>query len=297
MISGMLDTSLQRMLLADANSRGGWAYYAGKASRLEPTCWALLALSAPGVAGTGLAPHSQFLSGCQQPNGWLVEDPHWPVNIAFNGLAAFTWSVRRELATDEQRRRLVAALVKSKGVKAPQSENFAQDNSLQGWSWIDSTFSWVEPTCWGLLALKKMRSAGFADQAAQARIPEAEQLLIDRTCRAGGWNFGNATVMHQDLRPYVPTTALGLLALQDRRNEPAVTRSVDYLENHWIDEVSAPAMGLSLACLNVYGRPLDKIEARLRAHAERAASFGNLHGVAVALFALSLNTQTNVFRL
>ena len=32
-----------------------------------------------------------------------------------------------------------------------------QDGSLQAWSWVDGTFSWVEPTAWCLLLLKKWR--------------------------------------------------------------------------------------------------------------------------------------------
>jgi hypothetical protein len=284
------EAALREAMLAGANASGGWGYYPGKASRLEPTCWTELALGAAAPA-----PSRAFLVRCQQTTGWLAEDPRWPVNIAFNGLAAFTWLSRPELATDEARRRLLAALTSSKGVTAPPLDGSTQDNSLQGWSWIDAMFSWVEPTCWGLLALKKARRAGITDASAQARIDEAERLLINRACSTGGWNYGNATMMHQDLRPYVPTTALGLLALQDRRADPVVTRSVAFLENHWSDEISAPSIGLSLICLNVYGRPVNALAARLREHVEQARSFGNLHGMAIALFALTTTGQAHAF--
>ena len=36
---------LRQTLLDRASSQGGWAYYAGKAARIEPTCWALVALA------------------------------------------------------------------------------------------------------------------------------------------------------------------------------------------------------------------------------------------------------------
>jgi hypothetical protein len=123
-------------------------------------------------------------------------------------------------------------------------------------------FSWVEPTSWGAIALKTARRAGMTSADADARIAEAERLLIDRACRAGGWNFGNATVMNQDLRPYVPTTALTLLALQDRRDDAAVKRGLAFLEEHWQDEIAAASTGLSLICLDVFGRPVDRLEAR-----------------------------------
>jgi hypothetical protein len=242
-------------------------------------------------------PAAKWLGDCQQQSGWLVERSDLPVNIAFNALAVFTLFHHRELAGDDLRRRVLAALLNSKGIAAPASETMRQDNSLQGWSWTDATFSWVEPTCWGILALKKARSSGAADPAAPARIVEAEKLLIDRRCQPGGWNFGNASVMGQDLRPYVPTTALGLLAMQDRRQEDAVVRGLGTLENIWRDEISALALGLSLVCLKVYGRPAEEPHARLLAHAADALTFGNHAGIAQALFALSLSDQPHAFRL
>jgi hypothetical protein len=288
--AGSAEESLRRALLAGANATGGWAYYAGKAARLEPTCWAELAL------GTRTPSHSgEFLSKCQQSTGWLAEDLRWPVNIGFNGLAAFTWLALPDLATDDARRRLLAALSASKGVAAPPSDVSIQNNALQGWSWIDGNFSWVEPTCWGLLALKKARRRGLAGAEAHARIDEADRLLIDRTCSSGGWNYGNANMLHKNLRPFVPTTALGLLALQDRRKEPAVARSLAFLEDHWADEISATSLGLSCICLTVYNRPVNAIAARLREQVDRTRSFANLRGIALALCALAPTAETGLF--
>ena len=56
-----------------------------------------------------------------------------------------------------------------------------------------------------------------------------------------GWNFGNATMMAQDLQPYLPTTALALLALQDRRDLPAVSTSLAYLEAQYFSVVTTGA--------------------------------------------------------
>ena len=291
------DKVLREALLAGANAAGGWGYYAGRASRLEPTCWALLALGGGGSAGAGAGAHAQFFERARQSSGWLVEDAHWPVNIGFNALALFTWLAQPSLATNEARQRLFTALISSKGVQAPDSELIHQNNSIQGWSWIDATFSWVEPTAWGLIALKKARRAGLTSPAADARIAEAERLLVDRCCSIGGWNFGNASVMHQDLRPYVPTSALGLLAMQDRRDDPVVARSLAFLDAHWSDEVSATSLGISLVCLDAFGRPVDRLRARLAEHAEAARSFGNFHGDALALCALAHNGPANAFRL
>jgi hypothetical protein len=310
-LSGSERSTLVNELTSAANSSGGWSYYPGKASRLEPTAWALLALGANGgtQAGEPLA-HRDFLAHCQRNDGWLSEDAGWPVNIGFNALAAFAWVVRPELAPTDKRLRLLTALMASKGVQVPSSPSFVQDNSLQGWSWIAETFSWVEPTAWGAFALKKAVRAGLIpDTAARARIQEADRLLVDRCCRHGGWNFGNANVMGQDLFPHVPTTAIALIALQDHRDESAVTRSISFLESHWGDEPSTMALGLSLICLSVYGRPVNAIEERLRAHVadqqrphaaaprNGAAPLISVHGRAVALCALSLRDNGDAFRI
>jgi len=282
---------LRQQLLDGRNADGGWGYYRGKVSRLEPTCWALLAL------GVDEAPPSgTFLAGRQRPDGWLAEDPAWPINIGFNALAALLWMAHPQLASLEQRRRLLDALTTSKGIKAPP-DNSSQDNSLQGWSWIDGTFSWVEPTSWGVLALKRARRAGLDVAGAPARIAEAERLLVNRTCRGGGWNFGNAAVMQQDLRAYVPTTALALLAMADRGSERAVQESRAFLSRHWATERSSLAMSLSLVCLDQTAPEADAIASALQDHVADARAFGNFHLLGMTRFALASRGREHAFTL
>jgi hypothetical protein len=290
------ETSLRQALDSAANASGGWGYYARKSSRLEPTCWSLLALGAPSP-GLAAGSHLAFLTRAQQASGWLAEGEALPISVCFNALAAFTLASHPDAARGVHLDRLLGALVASKGVKAPPTDGSPQDNSLQGWSWIDETFSWVEPTAWGLLALKRAQRAGTAPAGSEGRIAEAERLLLDRVCRDGGWNYGNASVLDHDLRPYVPTTALSLLALQHRRGEPAVARSLAFLEAHWADEVSAVALGLALICLDVFGRPTASLESRLASHVPDALAFGNTLGLAVSLLALSSPERVRVFRL
>src|SRR5438105_856774 len=80
---------------------------------------------------------------------------------------------------------------------------------------------------------------------AAARIDEAERMLRDRCCAAGGWNSGTATVLGQGLNPYVPTTALGLMALQNLPRDPVVVRSVAALKRLYLSERSAMALSLT----------------------------------------------------
>ena len=150
-------------------------------------------------------------------------------NFAFHALALLTLTARGvEHASGNAT--LATKLEAAKGIALDQSTINRQNNQLQGWSWIAGTFSWVEPTAWALLALKKRAAAG--QRVDSARLSEAEALLVDRCCAQGGWNYGNANMLGKELRPYVPTTAIALLALQ-KTEQPAaavVEKSLAYLE-------------------------------------------------------------------
>lgn len=104
---------------------------------------------------------------------------------------------------------------------------------------------------------------------------------------AGGWNYGNASALGQDLRAYVPTTALGLLAMQDRRSEPNIEKSVRFLVQERLTEASALALSLTAICLRVLGVPADDVEARLAEVAVQSDSRGHLLAMAMASYALS----------
>ncbi len=282
---------MRRALLSAANADGGWGYYPGKASRLEPTCWALLALLPNDPTSSArLSAHRDFLQRSRREDGLFVEaaisGEHRP-NLGFNALAAILLD-RHDLGMKVAPDFVVSALVQHKGVKLAQSSINRQDNALQGWGWIDETFTWVEPTSWCLLALKK---ASSRSNEARARIQEAERVLIDRCCDAGGWNYGNSNMLGQTLHPYVSTTATGLLAMQDRRQEPCIVRSLAFLTQHRVAEQSAMALGLTLIALRVFDLPRDDVQERLLAQWDRTAFLGNAHLTALALYALAGESQ------
>jgi len=173
-----------------------------------------------------------------------------------------------------------------KGIAAEPSPFNRQDNSIQAWSWIDDTFSWVEPTAWCLLALKTCAQA-WHGRVDAARVRDAERLLVDRSCRGGGWNYGNSNMLEKELVPYVPTTAVTLLALHDRGNQPVVTEGLAFLERHSTSEPSAMALGLASRALRGYGRDTSSVLAALRDQLPITAALGNHAGVATALYALT----------
>src|SRR5690606_5725872 len=128
-------------------------------------------------------------------NGLLAEAGMPGPNHAWNGLALFTGLGAADPAPDE---RLLNVLLDTRGIAIEPSGVVRQNSRLQAWPWMDGTFSWVEPTAYCLLAVKKRRQQG---PLASIRVAEAEALLLDRACDAGGWNYGNAEVLGQDLRP------------------------------------------------------------------------------------------------
>ena len=287
---------LRRALAVAADRAGGWPYYAGKSSRIEPTGWALLALaeSSDGNAASWrrfAAPHLLWLANAQRGDGLLVDFPGAPPNFTANGLAAcvlahlFVTSAFR--GTTDARvpdlPRLLDALVAAKGVSVDAPDP-RQDNTLQGWPWMPDTFSWLEPTCWCVLALKK---AGAQVTGASARIQEAERLILNRTCESGGWNFGNASVIGQDLRPYVPTTALALIALHDGGDVAEVARSAVWLREARLKEPSGMALALTAIWLRLAGSPADDVDARLADDVDRAERVGNLQVLAMMLYAMT----------
>jgi hypothetical protein len=275
-----LSATLQRARNAD----GGWPYHPGKRSRIEPTCWALLALS----QANPQPPSLDVLDRWPRHDSWLIDLAGAPPNHAFNAIAALT--LLQSASTGTLAETIVRLLIASKGVTLPPDPAIRQDSSLQAWSWVDGTFSWVEPTAWCVLLLKQRLARGpYPDAVDRVRV--GEQVLNDRACRGGGWNYGNANVYGQDLVPYVPTTALALLALHDRGNEPTVVRGLEQLQRDIVSERSAVALSLAIICLRVYGRPTSVPEQHLKQLIlDRHLSAGysdDLLGLSMALYALS----------
>ena len=276
-------TDLREALLGLRNADGGWGYYPGKASRLEPTCWGLLALARHAGAPVDVA----ALRKWPREAGWLVDAERAPINYAFNALAALTLLQHpdgRSLAAP-----IATKLLQVKGVQLEQATALLQDNSLQAWPWIDQTFSWVEPTSWCLLLLKKLRHAQNAlpPDVASERIQIGERMLLDRACQTGGWNYGGSNVYGQELWAYVPTTALGLLAMQDRRDDPVVAKSLQFLQKDAATERSAPALAMAMISLKVFGVPVAAFERDLLTRLDLSRALGSTVALASSLYALS----------
>ena len=116
-----------------------------------------------------------------------------------------------------------------------------------GWPWTQGAHGWIEPTAWGMLALR----VGRPDAA--ARIADGLAVLRDQECVGGGWNYGTREGFGVDQPPFVQTTAVAVLAVAglDAPGAPAGGQVV--LERRWPAEVagllSVASAAASLAAL------------------------------------------------
>ncbi len=276
--SSALADALEATLLRSRNPDGGWPYLSGRQSRLEPTVFALLALRA-----AGHPIDASVLAAWPRRDGLLLDAHGGDVNVAWHAQAAL---VTQSLGSGEQSlaSSLVASLLTVKGVALPQSPALRQDDRLQGWPWSPGTFSWVEPTAWAAMAVRRWHRARPSPEAA-SRVSEAERLLLDRACAIGGWNYGNPAAFGHELRPHVPTTALALLALEPLRDHPVVIRGRELLADRRIDEQSGMPLSLARISLGRLGEHFPDLDGILERVWEQSQFFGNLSTVALALYA------------
>jgi hypothetical protein len=281
----MADAALVDVLtrtIREAQQTSGAGYYGHQQPRLEPTAWCALARP-----GEDTAPCTRALRTWQRRDGHVVDPSSPQANFAWDALALIA-QLGPASGKDPALRALADAIVETKGIRLDDSSAIRQDQSIQAWPWIDGTFSWVEPTAWSLIAIKRTRSWS---PNSTARIRDGERMLIDRVCHDGGWNYGNSNAFTQDLRPYVPTTALALLALADRPNEAAVQRSIAWLEANGATEASAMGLSLAAIALHVHGRASSRILNDLATQYSRTLFLGNTHLSAMALYALTISSH------
>lgn len=256
MPEGYLDQRLET-LRRHQNPDGGWGYFPGKRSWLEPTAYALLALQAEAASpawqkGWRLLRSWQREDGAWQPNGHVPE-AHWSTALAVslhcaNRIhdAAFRKGVDWLLATSGSETRLFARLV------AMISESpTGHDLKFRGWPWRPETTAWIEPTAHTLVALKKA-APQVKDAELSRRIVLGEGMILGRRCADGGWNYGSKNVLGIDLPSYPETTALALLGLQGNR-EADLTTALRQAFHQWQDSKSRWSRAWLAISLRAFG--------------------------------------------
>lgn len=287
--------SLEAFLVASQNPDGGWGGRRGQTSNAEATALALVALRqlpAPDQAQR-LARGVDWLERRQRPDGaWSfaegLDEGTWAtplVCLALLDLERSPERIRRGarwlLALEGHRmswwQRLLLRLL-------PEERKVQVSHELVGWPWRRGSFSWVEPTAFAVLLLKKLSGTLDAGDAT-ARIRQGELLLADRMCEGGGWNYGNRRVLGEILQPYPEVTAVALLALQDRAADPDVAHSLERLQAMLAESASGLSLGWSMLCLSLHGREAARWRELLSARWEQTGFLGETRSVALAALA------------
>jgi hypothetical protein len=167
------------------------------------------------------------------------------------------------------------------------------NEDLTGWPWMPGTFSWVEPTSYFLIALKRIRRE-LAGTNVDERIKQGELMIYDRMCQDGGWNYGNSVVYGEKLWPYADITAIALVALQDRRDAPENRVSFAALQKAVKDVNSGLALSWSAICYEIYGHDPGDLRKLLIAGFETTGFLGEIK--ALALYILALTGGAKYFR-
>jgi hypothetical protein len=263
-------------LAARQNADGGWGAAEGAASNAECTALAMLAFasSPESEGGERVAAGERWLLSHQVDDGsWRYADEvsgTWPTPIV---LLALRTRPEARPAVD----RGLGWLLEIRGRALPWSVRLREfvnrrqtielDSTLPGWPWQVGTFSWVEPTAWALMALK----AAWPDRAPRAvaqRIRGGEDMLLDRACPGGGWNYGNSRVLEEDLVPFPDTTALALLGLLGRE-ALLVVEGFQALNRLLDDHASGLSLSLAVLSRRAWGRDSGELQARLEAKLEQ----------------------------
>lgn len=288
----------QELLLGRQGADGGWSAGVGGPSATEMTALAALALrTADPKAIHGRERALKWLRGRQRPDGsWPpgagIYLSGWMTSLVVIALADSSADRRRALAGArwllEQEGRGYSWLTKLFFRLFPGRDVIELDADLTGWPWFPGTFSWVEPTAWALIALKSVQ-ADLPPSPTAARIREAEQMILDRSCVGGGWNYGNSRVYDEELWPYPDTTALALIALQDRPDLPEVAAGLSSLEGMLGENRTVLASSLGLICFRAFRRHDAGLHERILSRLDQSPEWADTR--ALALAALALDTR------
>lgn len=292
-------------LLQNQNPDGGWGAIRGKRSNTESTSLAVTALQA--------MPDNTAAENRKRAIDWLLrrqnKDHSWPLNeTAKEGSWTTALAITALSDNAANSERVLAAarwLLEQEGSKpgilaeiilwaTGKSGINKLNKDLIGWSWVPNSFSWVEPTSYALIAVKKLR-ARLAGTNVDERIRQADAMIYDRVCNGGGWNYGNSKVLDYALWPYPDITAIALIAMQDHAREQANQESLQVLSKiAWATD-SGLALCWAAICLDIYAQDNSGFQGQIEKRFAATAFLGETKSLALAVIAL--NGKTNPFRI
>jgi hypothetical protein len=292
------------LLLGAQNEDGGWGAVKGKRSNTESTSFVLMALKS--LEGNPFDRQTtaglKWLLQRQKDDGsWCLNDASkqssWTTPIAALALLSFqdqrdhALRAAKWILTQEGRKPgWVATLLFRLSLLKKITE---LDPYLSGWSWTAGAFSWVEPTSYSLMTLKKLERS-LDGTNCEERIRQGEILIYDRMCENGGWNYGNSRVLGEALWPYPDVTAVALIALQDRTTSEANQKSLRALDAMLREAGSGTALGWGILCLTLYNQDVREWKKILVKNFEKTRFLGETKAVALAL--LAFGNGASLFR-
>jgi Squalene-hopene cyclase C-terminal domain len=290
-------TNAVSLLSSAQNTDGGWGWTKGRNSTTECTSLAVLALAS--------SRDNKETAAIRSGVNWLLNrqnlDGSWPLSDSFR---ADSWATPIAMlalgAWTEYESQVVKAgkwVLTQQGNKPGFLANLLLmllfkkkpvilNEDLLGWPWMAGTFSWVEPTSYCLIALKRIRRRLIGTNVDE-RIEQGESMIYDRMCAGGGWNYGNSIVYGEKLWPYADTTAIALIALQNRQNAEKIQGSFAALENALSTGESGLALSWSVLCYELYGRDSANLKKRLIRGLETTGFLGECKSLALYILALA----------
>lgn len=292
------------LLLGAQNEDGGWGAVKGKRSNTESTSFVLMALKS--LEGNPFDRQTtaglKWLLQRQKDDGsWSLNDASkqssWTTPIAALALLSFqdqrdhALRAAKWILTQEGRKPgWVATLLFRLSLLKKITE---LDPYLSGWSWTAGAFSWVEPTSYSLMTLKKLKRS-LDGTNCEERIRQGEMLIYDRMCENGGWNYGNSRVLGEALWPYPDVTAVALIALQDQAMSETNQKSLRALDAMLREAGSGTALGWGILCLTLYKQDVQEWKKILVKNFEKTRFLGETKAVALAL--LAFGNGASLFR-
>ena len=283
-----------RVLRERQLSSGGWSALAlSSQTALEPTVFAMLAL------GPGQKDEYQRALRCllhsQNPTGswpsFIGDDREgaWTTALALIALASHREEVRC-------RRQGFRWLLQSAGKESSwlwrwkfrtADRHVRFDARKFGWPWQPDTNSWVVPTAFAVLALARFPRSWAVEQS-EFRRRRGIEMLLDRVCPGGGWNAGNGVVYGRALAAHPDDTAVALLALKNCSDEPAVSRSLAWLEDCTSTLSSLWSLAWSALALAAHSRCVRRLVSAL---AEDVHPIDIQDNATLAVLALALDSE------
>lgn len=242
-------TATVRTISSRSVPGGGFSEQLGAPFRVDSTAWAILALRADGTTHSNLVGSARSrLASEQFSDGRISLAQDQPQTCWPTAMAVMAWS--GDATFNDNSKRAVTFLIKTGGMtlKRKSDAPYGHDTSIQGWTWIENTFSWVEPTTLALLALSLV---GYTKHA---RVSEGVRLLMDRQLPSGGWNYGGTIVYGQELYPQPENTGMALTALAGQVEKKEIQRSLDYLKSQVVSCRTPLSLGWAIFGLGAWGQ-------------------------------------------